>query len=152
MGIEADRPLTPPARDLPSGPLFWTAVIVGWGIILFGVGGALVDARFTHPRSMAIWIVGVLIAHDFVLAPLVFAVGKGLRRVASGADRRLLQACLFLFGIFVLVSIPVLGRFGQRPDNPTLLPRDYAVGLIVSLGVVWAGTTAVFLVIGRRRR
>lgn len=138
-------------RDIPSGRLFWTAVLVGWGVIVFGIGGALVDARFTHPRSMAIWIVGCLIAHDFVLAPLVFAVGKALRRVASGAGRRMLQVSLYLYGVFVLVSIPVLGRFGQRPDNPTLLPRDYGVGLIVALAVVWAATTAVFIAVGRRR-
>jgi amino acid transporter len=139
-------------RDIPGGGLFWTAVVVGWSIILFGVGGALVDSRFTHPRSMAIWIVGCLIAHDFVLAPIVFGVGRVLRRVASGADRRLLQTCLVLFGVLFLVSIPVLGRFGFRPDNTTLLPRDYGVGLVASLGTVWLLTTATFLFIAWRRR
>ncbi len=139
-------------EQIPSGPVFWMAVLVGWGIILFGVGGALVDSRFTHPRSMAIWIVGCLIAHDFVLAPLVFALGRGLRRFASGADRRLLQVCLVLFGVIFLVSIPLLGRFGLRPDNPTLLPRDYSVGLVVALATVWMLTTATFLVIAWRRR
>ncbi|HYZ93984.1 MAG TPA: hypothetical protein VFA34_16550 [Actinomycetota bacterium] len=144
--------MTTHSRDLPGGGLFWTAVVVGWGIILFGVGGALADSRFTHPRSMAIWIVGCLIAHDFVLAPIVFGIGKALRRAASGADRRLLQASLLLFGVIFLVSIPVLGRFGFRPDNPTLLPRDYAVGLIVTLATVWIFTTATFFFVSWRRR
>jgi hypothetical protein len=63
-----------------------------------------------------------------------------------------LQACLFLFGVIFLVSIPVLGRFGQRPDNPTLMPRDYGAGLIVALVAVWLSTTTVFLLIGWRRR
>jgi hypothetical protein len=154
MGVEANGSLTtsPARRDVPSGPLFWSAAVVGWGVIVFGVAGALVDSRFTHPRSMAIWIVGCLIAHDFVLAPFVFAAGKALRRVASGSDRRLLQTCFVLYGVLFAVSIPVLGRFGQRPDNLTLLPRDYGVGLIVALSSVWIVTTTVFLLIAWRRR
>ncbi len=127
-------------------------MLVGWSVIVAGVAGALIDSRFTHPRSMAIWIVGCLIAHDFVLAPVVFGVGKALRTVSSGSDRKLLQACLILYGALFVVSIPVLGRFGARPDNETLLPRDYGVGLIVALVAVWALTTAVFLVAWWRRR
>ncbi len=127
-------------------------VLVGWTVILAGVIGALIDSRFTHPRSMAIWIVGCLVAHDFVLAPLVFGLGKALRRAASGAERKLLQVCFVLYGVIFLVSIPVLGRFGQRPDNDTLLPRDYGVGLIVTLVVVWLVTTAMFFALWWRRR
>jgi hypothetical protein len=59
---------------------------------------------------------------------------------------------LVLFGVLFLVSIPMLGRFGLRPDNPTLLPRDYGVGLILSLATVWLLTTATFFVIAWRRR
>ncbi|MGH2759757.1 MAG: hypothetical protein ACRDKJ_09350 [Actinomycetota bacterium] len=151
MGVEADRPLTP-GRDVPGGPVFWTGVLIGWTVIMAGVVGAVVDSRFTHPRSMAIWLIGCLVAHDFVLAPLVFAAGKALRRVASGAERRLLQACFVLYGILFLVSIPVLGGFGRRPDNDTLLPRDYAVGLIVTLALVWLTTTTFFFVAWWRRR
>lgn len=151
MGIEADRSLVP-HREIPGGPIFWTGVLVGWTVILAGVVGALVDSRLTHPRSMAIWIVGCLVAHDFVLAPMVFGVGKALRRVASASGRKLLQACFVLYGALVLVSIPVLGRFGQRPDNDTLLPRDYGVGLIVALIVVWLTTTTVFFILWWRRR
>lgn len=138
-------------QQVPGGPVFWTAVAVGWAVIAFGVVGALVDARFTHPTSMATWMVGALLVHDLVLAPLVFGVGRLLRRGATGTGRTLLQAVLVLFGALVVVSIPVLGRFGTRPDNDTLLPRDYAVGLIVALLVVWAATTAVMSVVARRR-
>jgi hypothetical protein len=150
MGIEADRPLT--RREIPSGPVFWTGVLVGWAVILAGVVGALVDSRLTHPRSMAFWIVGCLIAHDFVLAPIVFGIGKALRRITSGVERGLLQVCFVLYGVIFIVSIPVLGRFGQRPDNETLLPRDYGVGLIVTLAVVWLTTTTVFFALWWRRR
>ena len=146
------RPSGAAPPEPPAGPVFWTGVMVGWTVIVAGVVGAIVDARLTHPRSMAIWIVGCLVAHDFVLAPIVFTVGKAVRRVASGAGRKLLQTCFVLYGALMLVSIPVLGRFGQRPDNETLLPRDYGVGLIVALSVVWLATTAVFLALWWRRR
>ena len=141
-----------PRSEIPGGPVFWTGVLVGWTVILAGVVGALVDARLTHPRSMAIWLIGCLVAHDFVLAPVVFMIGKATRRVASGAGRGLVHATLFLYGVLFLVSIPVLGRFGQRPDNDTLLPRDYSVGLFVALAVVWITTTIVFVSVWWRRR
>jgi hypothetical protein len=151
MGIEADRPLNE-RREIPSGRLFWLAVAVGWAVMGFGFAGALTEANRSHPRSLAIWMAGCLIAHDFVLAPIVFAVGKALRRVTSGLGRSLVQACLFLSGVIFLVSIPVLGRFGERPDNPTLMPRNYGIGLVVALVTVWLATTAVFGVIALRRR
>ena len=147
MGVEADRPLTP-----PYGAVFWAAVAAGWAVIGYGIFGVFADAGLTHPRSLALWLAGCLVAHDLVLAPLVFAFGRRLRRAASGALLGLLQVCLFVSGVLVLVSIPVLGRFGERPDNPTLMPRNYALGIIVALGVVWVATSLVVAVIAWHRR
>jgi hypothetical protein len=41
-------------------------------------------------------------------------------------------------GSVALVAIPVLGGWGRRPDNPTLLPRDYGLGLAIALAVIVA--------------
>jgi len=39
--------------------------------------------------------------------------------------------------VLVLLAIPVLSRPGMRPDNPSVLDRDYPLGLTVALAVVW---------------
>ena len=80
-----------------------------------------------------------------MLIPVVAAV---IALVAALAGYTMVK----FFGVIFLVSIPVLGRFGFRPDNRTLLPRDYSVGLIVALAAVWLLTTATFLIIEWRRR
>lgn len=152
MGLEAEGPLTSRARaDLPKGPIFWLAVIAGWSIIGFGVVGGLSEANRTHPRSWAIWLVGCLVVHDFVLAPAVFTIGRVLRRSASGAVRRMLQAALVVSGVLLLLSVPVLGGLGRRADNPTLLPRNYAIGLLVALVATWICTAAVSIIAWVRR-
>ena len=45
----------------------------------------------------------------------------------------------------------MLGRFGARPDNPTLLDRDYLVGWLVLAGVVLLVTVVASLVRSRRQ-
>ncbi len=39
--------------------------------------------------------------------------------------------------VLTLLAIPVYGKPGLRPDNPTVLDRDYVRGLWWSLAVVW---------------
>ncbi len=44
--------------------------------------------------------------------------------------------------VLAVLAIPVYDKPGLRPDNPTVLDRNYAVGLWVALAVVWAGVPA----------
>ena len=50
--------------------------------------------------------------------------------------RPAILATAIVAGIVVLISIPVLGRPGALPGNPSLLPRDYPAGLAAALGVI----------------
>jgi hypothetical protein len=152
MGIEADRELEAAKARVPGGPVFWTGVLMGWGAIAFGVVGALNISSDTHPRSLAIWLVGSLLVHDLAIAPAVFVIGRVLRRKVADRFRAALQAVLYLSAVLVVVSIPVIGRFGARRDNPTLLPRDATTGLIVALALIWIGAALLFLVARLRSR
>jgi hypothetical protein len=58
---------------------------------------------------------------------------------------------LVVLATVTVTAIPVLGSWGARPDNATLLDRNYLLGwlvfaTLVVLGVLLAGP------IGRRRR
>ena len=54
-----------------------------------------------------------------------------------------------MLGSVTLLAVPVLGRFGARPDNPTLLDRDYALGWVV-LAVLTIAGVAVATYVGAR--
>jgi hypothetical protein len=51
-----------------------------------------------------------------------------------------------------LLAVPELGRFGARPDNPTLLDRPYWVGWWAVAGIVLAGVVLATVRRGRRER
>ena len=55
-----------------------------------------------------------------------------------------------MLGSVTLLAVPVLGRFGARADNPTLLDRDYIAGWLVLAGLVAVGVAAGTLVRSRR--
>jgi hypothetical protein len=151
MGIETDRRVaTEPAT--PGGPVFWAAVAIGWALMAFGVVGAFDNAQDSHPRSLTIWIVGCLAVHDLLIAPAVFAIGGALRRALAPPIRAIVQGALIVSAVIVIVSIPVVGRFGVTTDNPSALPRNYTAGALGALVVVWIATAAVLVVAWRRSR
>lgn len=101
--------------------------LLGVGVGLYGLV-LLLDLGTDNLLATATWVVGGIVVHDAVLAPATIAVavlaGLLLRRRLPGAW---VGAAVVLATVTV-VGIPVLGRFGARADNPTLLDRDYAVG------------------------
>jgi hypothetical protein len=107
--------------------------------LLVGLYGAyLLLSRQDHDQlvSAAIWLGAGVVLHDFVLAPLVLvAVLMGGRLVPVGF-RAAVVAGLVVLGTATIVAIPVLGGFGERPDNPSLLNRHYWIGWLVLAAVV----------------
>ena len=85
------------------------------------------------------WLVAGVVLHDAVLAPLVLLAGVVVSRVLPRALRGPAVVVAVVLGSVTLVAVPVLGGFGRRPDNPTLLGRDYTVGWLLVAGVVLAG-------------
>ena len=130
------------------GRLFWISVAVGWSIAAFGIW-TLFDRRgATKPLNVAGLFVGLALVNDLVLAPLLSAIALALGRRLSPGVLGVVLGALVVSGTLVLVSLPVL--FGDRPaDNPSLLPRNYPLGLAVALVLTWS--VAVALVLLRRR-
>ena len=96
---------------------------------------------------MLVWVVGGIVAHDGLLAPLVVVSGWPAAVRAPPAWRTPLLWALVVLGPLTLVAVPVLGRFGARADNPTLLDRPYWLGYAVVVGLV----VALVVLAGRRR-
>jgi hypothetical protein len=122
-----------------------TGLSVGGAVGLFGLAGLLVDAAKTMPLVWLKWLVGLLLVHDFVLAPLVNLTGRRLRDRASESWRWPLQLGLVTSGVLVVASVPVLVGIGRRtqPGNASVLPGNYPLALAGVLTVVWLGVLAL---------
>lgn len=89
--------------------------------------------------AVGIWVAGGIAAHDGLLAPVVIGLGLLAAHRLDSRWRTPLLWLLVVLGPLTVVAVPVLGRFGARPDNPTLLDRPYLAGygLIAVVVVVW---------------
>ncbi|MCW2755599.1 MAG: hypothetical protein JWQ32_3010 [Marmoricola sp.] len=94
------------------------------------------------------WLAGGVVLHDAFVGPAVIAAAFVVARLFRGR----VPAAVIVGGIVLatvtVVAIPVLGRFGQRPDNTTLLNGSYGVGWLVFAGL----TLLLVLVLGMRGR
>jgi hypothetical protein len=123
-------------EDEWRGWLFWASAAVGWGIVAFGVWTLLQRAGSTKPLNFAVLFIGIAVVHDLLFAPTVSLIGRIAGPRLSPAIRTIVFITAVISGSLVLVALPPL--LGDPADNATLLPRNYAAGLLLSLAVVWA--------------
>jgi hypothetical protein len=143
----------PPPEPL-SGWRWWGGLAAGAAIGLFGLVGLLADRAATRPLVWLAWLVGLLLAHDLVVAPLVNLAGRWLRARAPAAWRWPLQLGLVTSGVLVVASLPVLYGAGRstQPGNASVLPGHYPRALAGVLALVWLGVVVLGLRSTRRRR
>ncbi len=98
--------------------------------------------------SIAVWFLGAIVIHDAILAPLSAGAGVLGDHVFPARVRGPVTVGAVITFTLIVVAAPVLFR-GGAVANPTVLDRDYPLGLAVALVVVWA---AVGIVVYRRRR
>ncbi|APE34827.1 hypothetical protein BOX37_13690 [Nocardia mangyaensis] len=97
--------------------------------------------------SLAWWFAAGILLHDAVLAPLCAGLGLAARRilpVSWWAPVTVGAVCTLTLAV---LSIPVVGREDANPANPTVLDRNFGMGLLVAIGTVW---TLVAFDLGRR--
>jgi hypothetical protein len=143
-----------PAPDQPeplAGWRWWTGLSVGGAVGLFGLAGLVVDAAKTMPMVWLRWLIGLLLVHDLVLAPMVHLTGRRVRDRSPESWRWPLQLGLVSSGVLVLASIPVLVGVGRRaqPGNASVLPGNYPLALAGVLTLVWLGVLALGIWLAR---
>jgi hypothetical protein len=102
--------------------------------------------------AAVIWLAVGVVLHDFLLVPLTLGVCWLAMRVVPPGRRAPLAVGLLVLGSLTILAIPVLGRFGARPDNPTLLDRDYTAGWLVVAGLTLVAVVAGLVVSARTGR
>ena len=101
---------------------------MGYGLLLLVTGG-----KNTSPLPVLGWLVGLDIASDALLLPVVAVVGALLSRWLPVRVRPPVQAGLVVAAALGVVAVPVLNGAGRDPDNPSLLPLDYVHSIGVAL-------------------
>ena len=114
-------------------------LLIAAGIGIAGYGTALVvDEPRVIMFRMVVWaLVGVAL-HDLVFAPLCVALGFAGRRLVPQKWWGPVVVAALCSVVLVMLAIPVFDKPGMRPDNLTVLDRNYHAGLWISLAIVWA--------------
>ncbi|MFI6168162.1 hypothetical protein ACIBCN_15380 [Nocardia sp. NPDC051052] len=87
--------------------------------------------------SIALWFAGGILLHDGVFAPLCAAVGATARQLLPGTWWGPTACGAVCTVVLVAIALPVLDRGHAMPDNPSVLDRNYPLGLAVALILVW---------------
>ena len=133
------------AAPRPAGPRFWITAAVGWAVIGWGVFGIFSNSLDTRPGNLAKFVVGGALLHDLLIAPVLILAGVLVARAVPARARGPVQAALVVSGIVALFAWPLVRGYGLAANNPTSLPHNYGLNLLVVLGVVWAVAAAAVL-------
>jgi hypothetical protein len=120
-------------------------VALGVGIGLFGAK-LLLDLGTDNLVATLKWFVAGVVIHDGIIGPATIAVCYVAVRIGRGRVPGAVIIGGIVLSTVTIAAIPMLGRFGARPDNATLLPRNYTVGWLV-----FAGLTLVFVILALLR-
>ena len=121
------------------------------GIALMLVGLARVAGdNLSDLTNVAVFLVGGVIVHDAVIAPLLVVLGLVGTRVLPSWSRGPAAAGLLVLGSVTLMAIPVLGRFGAKTDDPGLLNRPYGL-LWLAFAVLVLAAVVLVSFLNRRR-
>jgi hypothetical protein len=123
-------------------------VLILFGVIIGGYGALLL---WENPpviiMRILVWAVVGVVLHDLVFAPLCVALGFAARRLIPGRWWSPVALAAFCSVVLVFLAIPVYGKPGLRPDNLTVLDRNYPLGLLLSLAIVWACVPLYYLAV-----
>jgi hypothetical protein len=130
-----------------------TRLLIGALGVAMGSFGALrfVQLDFEDIVNAVLWLAGGVVVHDAIIAPLTLLVTLVAGRLVPAPARTRVAVGLVVLATVTVTAIPVLGRWGARPDNPTLLDRNYVVGWLVFAALVLLGMLLVGP-LGRLRR
>ena len=122
--------------------------------VVMGAFGALRFLQLDLPDIVdaVLWLAGGVVLHDAVVAPLTILLTVVLGRVVPDAWRSRVTVAAVVLLTVTAVAVPVLGRFGARSDNPSLLDRDYVGGWLVLAALVLVVTLVSGVVARRLRR
>jgi hypothetical protein len=127
-------------------------LIVGWAVIVFALHG-MISEPASNPPGLFRLLVGLNVANDALVIPIVLAISLLVRRVLPRWAIVPVQIGLFASAVVVLYAYPLLGGWAHTARaGPSRLPHDYAYSLVWVLGAIWLVCALLALAIRRWRR
>jgi hypothetical protein len=121
-------------------------ILVGAGLVIGGYGAVLVcENPPVIIVRIVVWAFVGVVLHDAVFAPVCVVLGFAGRRLIPAKWWPPIAVAAFVSVVLVFLAIPVYGKPGMRPDNMTVLDRNYPLGLWISLATVWACVPIYYL-------
>lgn len=108
---------------------------LGVGVAAYGAWLLLSRTDNDQLFDAGIWLASGVVLHDFVLTVVVLVAGALSLRFLPEPARAPAVVGMVVLGALTLVAVPVLGRFGARDDNATLLDRPYLPSWLVLVGL-----------------
>lgn len=128
---------------------------VGIAGVTYGVLRILEQSEDTHPAQLGVWLLGALLVHDAIIAPVVIGVGAVLARFVPSRARAYLQAGLIAAGLVSVPGVILIEREGKTASPAlALLEQNYLLNLLVLLALiagVSAGSYAISVARSNRR-
>jgi hypothetical protein len=130
----------------------WRGALGALGVAVAAYGGwLLVDRTSTSQLVDAgVWLAAGVVAHDAALTAVVLLSAAASMRLLPSVARAPAAAGMVVLGSLSVVAFPMLGRFGARDDNPTLLDRPYLASWVVVVVLTVVAVTTASLVRSRR--
>ncbi|WP_148615064.1 hypothetical protein [Nocardioides rubriscoriae] len=135
-----------------SGTVLTRTALGAVGVALGLYGAWLTLSRQTTAQivSTVQYLVGGVVLNDVLIAAAALVVGVLVTRGLPAVVRAPVVVGAVVLGSTTLLAVPVLLSYGRKPDNLTLLDRDFVGGWWVFAGVVVA-CVAVAVVVRVRR-
>ena len=133
----------------------WRVALIVVGLALLALGGwvLLTDVKPQQYIGILTWFLGALIIHDGIIAPIVFAIGLGMRRASSRIPFVVLvivQGALVTIALLVAIVVPEILKKSIGTGNETLLPLDYARNLSIVVVALLALAAVLIGIVLRR--
>lgn len=116
--------------------------VMGVAGILWGAW-LLSDDGTDRLRSAALWLAGVVVLHDAVLAPAVVLLGVLAARWLPVRHRVVVAIAFLVWGTLTLTVANVLTGVGGKPNMDSLLNRPYVAAWAALTALIVAGAIAV---------
>lgn len=135
----------------------WRLLIALVGVAMTAFGALrFIQLDLPDIVNAVLWLAGGVVLHDAVIAPLTVGLTVLATRVVPAGARMRITVALVVLVTVTATAVPVLGRWGARPDNPTVLDRNYVVGwlvfaALVLLATLWSPVIRMLLPGGSRR-
>lgn len=120
---------------------------IGVAAIGYGALRILTDAKDTKPIALLKWLIGSLLVHDLLIAPVVIGIGWLLARFVPPRARAFVQAGLVTGGLVSALGLILIWRQGKSSARSlALLQQNYTANLLVLLAIIAAVTVVCYLI------